>query len=40
MKELTFNKKGVTHIPLTYWEIDNKFKIAIYKGERGARPDL
>lgn len=40
MKELTFNKKGVTHTPLTYWEIDNKFKIAIYQGERGARPDL
>lgn len=40
MKELTFKKKGVVHTPLTYWEIDNKFKIAIYQGERGARPDL
>lgn len=40
MKDLTFKKGGVTHTPLQYWEIDKKYKIAIYQGSRGARPDL
>lgn len=40
MKDLTFKKGGVTHEPLQYWEIDKKYKIAIYQGGRGARPDL
>ena len=40
MKDLTFKKGGVTHTPLQYWEIDKKYKIAIYQGGRGARPDL
>lgn len=40
MKDLTFKKGGVTHEPLQYWEIDKKYKIAIYQGGRGTRPDL
>lgn len=40
MKDLTFKKSGVVHTPLQYWEIDKKYKIAIYQGNRGARPDL
>ena len=40
MKELVFKKKGVVHTPLTYWQIDKKYTIAIYQGGRGARPDL
>ena len=40
MKDLTFKKGGVTHTPLQYWEINEKYKIAIYQGGRGARPDL
>ena len=40
MKELVFKKKGVVHTPLTYWQIDKKYTVAIYQGGRGARPDL
>ena len=40
MKDLEFKKKGVVNTPLTYWQIDKKYKIAIYQGSRGARPDL
>ena len=40
MKELIFKKKGVVHTPLTFWQIDKRYTVAIYQGGRGARPDL
>jgi len=40
MKELCFNKNGVTHNPLKYWILDNNTKIATYQGSRGYNPDL
>ena len=40
MKELCFNKKGVSHTPLKYWTTDKDTKVAIYQGSRGENPDL
>jgi len=40
MKELCFNKNGVTHNPLKYWILDNNTKIATYQGSRGDNPEL
>jgi hypothetical protein len=40
MRSLEFKKKGVVNTPLTYWQIDKRYTIAIYQGGRGARPDL
>ncbi len=40
MKELIFNKKGITHNPVAHWKMDDGIIIAIYQGARGARPDL
>ena len=40
MKQLTYNKKGESHTPLTYWQTDTKTTIAIYQGVRGENPDL
>lgn len=37
---LKFTKKGVTHYPLKWWEMENGVIIAIYQGERGANPAL
>ena len=40
MKQLTYNRKGETHTPLTYWQTDDKTIVAIYQGVRGENPDL
>ena len=40
MKQLTYNKKGVLHTPLLYWQTDDKTTIAIYQGIRGENPEL
>ena len=40
MKQLTYNRKGVTHSPLLYWKTDDKTTVAIYQGVRGENPDL
>jgi hypothetical protein len=40
MKQLTYNKIGVLHTPLLYWQTDNKTTIAIYQGVRGETPEL
>lgn len=40
MKQLTYNKKGVLHTPLLYWQTDDKTIIAIYQGMRGENPEL
>lgn len=40
MKQLTYNKKGVSHSPLLYWRTDDKTTVAIYQGERGENPEL
>lgn len=40
MKELCFNKNGLTYNPLKYWILDNNTKIATYQGSRGDNPDL
>lgn len=40
MKQLTYNKKGESHIPLLYWTTDDRTTIAIYQGVRGENPEL
>ena len=40
MKQLTYNKKGVSHSPLLYWQTDDKTTVAIYQGMRGENPEL
>jgi hypothetical protein len=40
MKQLTYNRKGVLHTPLLYWQTDDKTTIAIYQGMRGENPEL
>jgi hypothetical protein len=40
MKKLTYNKKGVLHIPLLYWQTDDKTTLSIYQGVRGENPEL
>ena len=40
MKQLTYNRKGVLHTPLLYWQTDDKTTIAIYQGVRGENPEL
>ena len=40
MKQLTYNRKGVSHTPLLYWQTDDKTTIAIYQGVRGENPEL
>jgi hypothetical protein len=40
MKQLTYNRKGVSHTPLLYWRTDDKTNVAIYQGERGENPEL
>lgn len=40
MKQLTFNRKGESYSPLTYWQTDDKTLIAIYQGNRGSNPEL
>ena len=36
----SFNKKGVLHEPIKYWELVDGNVIIIYQGSRGANPDL
>ncbi len=40
MKNLVFNRKGVTHNPVNYWTLSDGIIVVIYQGSRGARPDL
>lgn len=40
MSKLTFNKQGLTHHPIKYWELSDGIKLAMYQGERGTNPDL
>lgn len=40
MKQLTYNRKGVSHTPLLYWQTDDKTVVAIYQGVRGENPEL
>jgi hypothetical protein len=40
MKQLTYNRKGVTYSPRLYWQTDDKTTIAIYQGVRGENPEL
>jgi len=40
MKQLTYNRKGVLHTPLLYWQTDDKTTIVIYQGMRGENPEL
>jgi hypothetical protein len=40
MKQLTYNRKGVSHTPLLYWTTDDRTTIAIYQGVRGENPEL
>lgn len=40
MKNLSYNRKGVTHSPIKYWRTDDVTELAIYQGSRGERPDL
>lgn len=38
--KLSYNKKGVKHEPIKYWELSDGNKVAIYQGSRGANPEL
>jgi hypothetical protein len=40
MKELQFNKNGVTHKPLTQWKLSDGCFLVIYQGSRGDNPEL
>ena len=40
MKKLKFTKKGVTHEPLNFWNLDDGSILAIYQGNRGTNPEL
>ena len=40
MKQLTYNREGESHTPLTFWQTDEKTTIAIYQGVRGENPEL
>lgn len=40
MKNLTYNKKGIKHEPIKYWQLSDGNTIAIYQGSRGANPEL
>jgi hypothetical protein len=40
MKQLTYNRKDVSHEPLIYWTTDDRTTIAIYQGVRGENPEL
>ena len=40
MKELNYNRKGVTYSPIKHWRTDSVTNIAIYQGSRGTRPEL
>jgi hypothetical protein len=40
VKQLNYNRKGVTHSPRLYWQTDEKTTIAIYQGVRGENPEL
>ena len=37
---LSFRKKGVLHVPVNSWELDDGNTVVIYQGSRGANPDL
>jgi len=38
--KLTFNKNGITHVPINFWHLIDGNVIVIYQGTRGANPDL
>lgn len=38
--KLSFNKKGVTHDPIKYWNLSDGNTVAIYQGSRGHNPEL
>jgi hypothetical protein len=40
MSKLTFNKQGVLHSPIKFWDLSQGIKVAMYQGERGANPEL
>ncbi len=40
MKQLTYNRKGVSYSPRLFWQTDEKTTIAIYQGVRGENPEL
>jgi hypothetical protein len=40
MKELNYNRKGITYSPIKHWKTDSVTNIAIYQGSRGTRPEL
>jgi hypothetical protein len=40
MKSLTYNRKGIKHEPIKYWELSDGNIVAMYQGSRGANPDL
>lgn len=40
MKSLTYNKKGIKHEPIKYWELSDGNFVSMYQGSRGANPEL
>lgn len=40
MKSLTFNKKGIKHEPIKFWNLSNGEIISIYQGNRGGCPEI